>query len=168
MADKIDYQAEMQRALRGMIAGLLREVAEKGLPGKHHFYITFDTRLPGVDMSAALKARFPESMTVVLQDWFRDLAVSEDRFAVTLNFGNVPEPLVIPFAALRAFADPSAEFGLRLDPIAPKQLQANAGPEPKGPPEKPRAERPGQAAARPEGKAGAKASVVSLDAFRKP
>ena len=90
-------------------------MARDGLPGKHHFFITFDTGHPGVDMSASLRERYPKEMTIVMQDWFTDLAVMKDRFTVTLNFGNVPEPIVIPFEAIKTFVDPSVEFGLRFD-----------------------------------------------------
>ncbi|WP_346728831.1 SspB family protein [Paroceanicella profunda] len=110
-----NYGQLMQRALRGLLVEVLTEVAENGLPGDHHFFITFDTAHPGVDISPALMQRYPSEMTIVLQDWFDDLAVAGDRFTVTLNFGDVPERLVIPFDAVRVFVDPSVEFGLRFD-----------------------------------------------------
>ena len=97
------------------MAEVLSQVAREGLPGKHHFFITFDTTHPGVDMAASLKARYPKEMTIVLQEWFADLAVMKDRFSVTLNFGDVPEPIVVPFEAVKTFVDPSVEFGLRFD-----------------------------------------------------
>jgi uncharacterized protein len=106
MPKEIDYGRLMHRALRRLIADVLAQVARSGLPGDHHFYITFDTRHPGVDMAASLKERYPEEMTVVMQDWFADLAVMNDRFTVTLNFGGVPEPIVIPFEAIKTFVDP--------------------------------------------------------------
>jgi len=112
----IDYRRLMQRALRSLVADVLAETARHGLPGKHHFFITFDTRHPGVDMAASLRARFPDDMTIVLHEWFEDLAVMNDRFSVTLNFGDVPETLVIPFESIKTFVDPSVEFGLRLKP----------------------------------------------------
>lgn len=115
MTDLLNYPARMRRALQSMIAEILGDVAENGLPGDHHFYITFDTRHPAVDIPAYLKERFPETMTIVLEAWFDDLGVMDDRFCVTLNFNNTPEPLVIPFDALISFADPSIEFGLRFD-----------------------------------------------------
>jgi hypothetical protein len=111
----INYGRLMHKALRQLISDVLAQVAKHGLPGKHHFYITFDTRHPGVDMARSLKERYPEEMTIVMQDWFADLAVMKDRFSVTLNFGNVPEPIVIPFEAIKTFVDPSVEFGLRFD-----------------------------------------------------
>ena len=114
MAKGINYGQLMHKALRQLMAEVLAQVARDGLPGKHHFFITFDTTHPGVDMDASLKARYPKEMTIVLQDWFRDLAVMKDRFTVTLNFGNVPEPIVIPFEAIKTFVDPSVEFGAAL------------------------------------------------------
>lgn len=115
MAKSINYGQLMHKAMRQLMADVLSDVARNGLPGDHHFYIVFDTRHPGVDMAGSLKARYPEEMTIVLQDWFEDLAVMSDRFSVTLNFGNVPQPIVVPFKAVKTFADPSVEFGLRFD-----------------------------------------------------
>ncbi len=116
MADTINYGSLMHAALRQLIVDVLQQVSKTGLPGNHHFFITFDTRHPGVELSASIRKRYPEEMTIVMQDWFDDLTVTGDRFSVTLNFGNSPEPLVIPFEAIRTFVDPSVEFGLRFDP----------------------------------------------------
>ncbi len=115
MARSIDYGNLMHRAMRGLIQSVLTEVAEHGLPGAHHFFITFDTTHPEVQMADWLKERYPTEMTVVLQHWFEDLKVTDEGFSVTLNFGNSPEPMVIPFDALRTFVDPSVEFGLRFE-----------------------------------------------------
>lgn len=115
MAKGINYGQLTQKAFRQVMADVLAQVARDGLPGKHHFFITFDTTHPGVDMDPALKARYPKEMTIVLQDWFRDLAVMKDRFSVTLNFGDIPESLVIPLEAVKTFVDPSVEFGFRFD-----------------------------------------------------
>lgn len=115
MAKGINYGQLMHKALRQLMADVLTQISQDGLPGKHHFFITFDTRHPGVDMAASLMQRYPTEMTIVLQDWFTDLAVTPDRFTVTLNFGNVPEPIVVPFEAIKTFVDPSVEFGLRFD-----------------------------------------------------
>lgn len=101
--------------MQGLIANILRDVAENGLPGEHHFFITFDTRVEGVEMADWLRDRYPEEMTIVIQHWFDNLTVDEDGFTITLNFGNSPEPLRIPFDALRTFVDPSVEFGLRFE-----------------------------------------------------
>ena len=111
----IDYGGMMHRAMQGLIAEVLRKIAADGLPGDHHFFITFDTRDEGVEMADWLRARYPEEMTIVIQHWFDNLVVDEDGFTITLNFGNAPEPLVIPFDALRTFVDPSVEFGLRFE-----------------------------------------------------
>jgi len=115
MARSINYGHLMHKAFRQVISDVLTDVAEHGLPGDHHFYINFDTTHPGVDMSDDLRRRYPEEMMVVLQDWFADLAVTPERFSVTLNFGNVPEPIVVPLDAVKAFVDPSVEFGLKFD-----------------------------------------------------
>ena len=115
MAKGINYGQLTQKAFRQVIAEVLAQVARDGLPGKHHFFITFDTTHPGVDMAANLRARYPKEMTIVLQEWFADLAVMKDRFTVTLNFGDVPEPIVVPFEAIKTFVDPSVEYGLRFD-----------------------------------------------------
>ena len=105
----------MHRAMQGLIAEVLRQVAREGLPGEHHFFITFDTRDEGVEMAAWLRDRYPEEMTIVIQHWFDNLTIQPDHFTITLNFGNQPEPLKIPFDALRTFVDPSVEFGLRFE-----------------------------------------------------
>ena len=115
MTASIDYPDRMQQALRSMVADVLAEVSEIGLPGDHHFFIGIDTTHPGVDIPEWLKAQHPEEMVIVLQNWFEDLAVTADRFSVTLSFNNAPATLVVPLAALRSFVDPSVEFGLRFD-----------------------------------------------------
>ena len=115
MARSIDYGNLMHRAMRGLIQSVLTEVAEKGLPGAHHFFITFDTTHPDVQIADWLKERYPTEMTVVIQHWYENLLVTDEGFSITLNFGNNPEPMVIPFDALRTFVDPSVEFGLRFE-----------------------------------------------------
>lgn len=115
MARSIDYGNLMHRAMRGLIQSVLEDVAQHGLPGAHHFFITFDTTHPDVAIADWLRARYPAEMTVVIQHWFENLDVTDDGFSVTLNFGNAPEPLVIPFDAVRTFVDPSVEFGLRFE-----------------------------------------------------
>lgn len=111
----IDYGGMMHRAMQGLIADVLKSIATEGLPGEHHFFITFDTRIEGVEMADWLRDRYPEEMTIVIQHWFDNLTVDEDGFGITLNFGNAPESLRIPFDALRTFVDPSVEFGLRFE-----------------------------------------------------
>jgi hypothetical protein len=105
----------MHRAMRGLIIEVLRGVEAEGLPGEHHFFITFDTRHPDASLAARLRERYPEEMTIVIQNWFDGLKVDEDGFAVTLNFGDMAEPLYVPFDAIRTFVDPSVEFGLRFE-----------------------------------------------------
>ncbi|MBO9454568.1 hypothetical protein J7376_06280 [Paracoccus sp. R12_1] len=111
----IDYGGMMHRAMQGLIARVLEGVARDGLPGDHHFFITFDTREDGVEMADWLRERYPEEMTIVIQSWFENLIIDDEGFDITLNFGNSPEPLRIPFDALRTFVDPSVEFGLRFE-----------------------------------------------------
>lgn len=113
--DTLNYGQLMQKAMRRMTAEVLGHVAEHGLPGDHHFYISFETGHPGVDMPGWLRDTYPEEMTIVLQDWFADLAVTQDRFSVTLNFSDQPQALVIPLDAIRTFVDPSVKFGLKFD-----------------------------------------------------
>ncbi len=115
MAKSIDYGNLMHKAMRGLIQTVLNDVAANGLPGTHHFFITFDTTMDGVEMADWLRARYPGEMTVVLQHWYDDLKVTDEGFAITLNFGNNPERMTIPFDSLRTFVDPSVEFGLRFE-----------------------------------------------------
>jgi hypothetical protein len=115
MTRSIDYGNLMHRAMRGLIQNVLQDVARNGLPGAHHFFITFDTTHPDVAIADWLRSRYPSEMTIVIQHWFENLSVTEDGFSITLNFGNQPEPLVIPFDAVRTFVDPSVEFGLRFE-----------------------------------------------------
>ncbi|ADE86557.1 SspB family protein [Rhodobacter capsulatus] len=153
MTRSIDYGTLMHRAMRGLIQTVLTEVAEHGLPGAHHFFITFDTRAPKVEMADWLKSRYPEEMTIVIQHWFDNLVVTDEGFSITLNFGNQPEPLVIPFDAVHTFVDPSVEFGLRFESQDSDEEDEDEDDEdePQEEPEKPRTE----------------AEVVSLDKFRK-
>ena len=111
--DTIDYPAMIDYAMRGVVRETLRQVERSGLPGDHHFFISFRTNYPGVQMSDGLRARYPEEITVVIQHQFWDLTITEEQFGVTLSFSNIPEKLVVPFMALTAFADPSIKFGLQ-------------------------------------------------------
>ena len=114
-SDTLNYGHYMEKAMRGVMAEVLGHVASHGLPGAHYFYITFEPDHPGVDIADWLRERYPNEMMIVLQEWFEDLAVMDDRFRVTLNFSNQPETLVIPFEAVKTFIDPSAKFGLKFD-----------------------------------------------------
>lgn len=115
----IPYDEIVQEALRAVVGRVLGQVEASGatLPGNHHFYITFKTGAPGVDIPADLKARFPDEMTIVLQNKFWDLGVRDDGFTVSLSFNQVPARLDIPFAAITAFVDPAVDFGLQFQAI---------------------------------------------------
>jgi uncharacterized protein len=115
MARSIDYGNLMHRAMRGLIQTVLTDVSKNGLPGAHHFFITFDTTHPDVAIADWLRARYPAEMTIVVQHWFDNLVVTDEGFTITLNFGDNPEPMVVPFDAVRTFVDPSVEFGLRFE-----------------------------------------------------
>lgn len=111
----IDYEALQQEAMRGVVRAVLQQVVNSGLPGEHHFYISFLTQAPGVVLSKRLREKYPNEMTIVLQHRFWDLIVSEDRFEVKLTFDGIPERLIIPFAAIKVFIDPSVRYGLQFD-----------------------------------------------------
>ncbi len=111
--DQIKYDVMTQEALRGVVRSVLEQIAKKGLPGEHPVYIAFDTHGPGVSVSDRLKQQYPDEMTIVLQHQFWDLDVTQERFDVKLSFNNVPERLIVPFAAIKAFYDPSVQFGLQ-------------------------------------------------------
>lgn len=155
MAKGINYRQLMHKAFRQVMADVLAQVAREGLPGQHHFFITFDTTHPGVDMPGHLRARYPKEMTIVLQEWFEDLAVMKDRFSVTLSFGNVPESVVVPFDAVKTFVDPSVEIGFKFEEVA-EEAEARKAPD-----------APAPEPAAPLAPASGAAEVVSLDKFRK-
>lgn len=114
--DHIRYDVLARDALRGVLRRVLADAAEHGLPGEHHFFITFLSTADGVKLSPRLLAQYPEEMTIILQHQFWDLVVTEDRFEVGLSFGGIPERLVVPFAAIKSFLDPSVQFGLQFEP----------------------------------------------------
>lgn len=158
--DHIGYHALMQAALKGVLRTALANVSKmERLPGDHHFYITFRTRTPGVQMADYLKDRFPDEMTIVIQHQYWDFEVSDDRFEIILKFSGVPQHLRIPFIAVTRFFDPSVNFGMQFDsdlaatanghPAILPGLGAAPAVEPQAP------------SAPPEG------TVVSLDAFRR-
>ena len=115
--DHIRYDILVQEALRGMVRNVLTEAAKGGLSGDHHFFITFDTVAEGVKLSDRLRERYPEEMTIVLQHQFWDLKVTDELFEVGLSFGGVAERLVVPLAAIKAFADPSVQFTLQFETL---------------------------------------------------
>lgn len=116
--DHIRYDILAQDALRGLVRKVLMDTAKNGLPGEHHFYISFNTRAEGVRLSARMRAQYPEEMTIVLQHQFWDLEVTESGFEVGLSFGGIPERLAVPFAAVKGFFDPSVQFGLQFEEVA--------------------------------------------------
>jgi uncharacterized protein len=170
--DHIRYDVLARDALRGVLRHVLSDAAEHGLPGEHHFFITFLSTAEGVKLSPRLLAQYPEEMTVILQHQFWDLVVSDDRFEVGLSFGGIPERLVVPFNAIKSFFDPSVQFGLQFEPsdAAADAPDTSAAPAPAVP--APGA-LPAPAASSPtaiEGepaKANEGAEVVRLDRFRK-
>ena len=150
--DHIRYDVLARDALRGVLRRVLTDAAEHGLPGEHHFFITFLSTAEGVKLSPRLLAQYPEEMTVILQHQFWDLTVSEDRFEVGLSFGGIPERLVVPFHSIKSFFDPSVQFGLQFEP-------ADAAAEGK---DESKDDSKGESAKPSEG-----AEVVRLDRFRK-
>jgi hypothetical protein len=147
--DHIRYDILTQDALRGVVRQVLVDAAKKGLPGEHHFFITFDTKAPGVRLSARMREQYPEEMTIVLQHQFWDLKVGEDSFEVGLSFGSVPESLQVPFEAIKSFFDPSIQFGLQFETIAEAATPKPDKLEPKVKPRPPARHDPQPAAASP-------------------
>jgi len=161
---RIDYSALVEAALRGVVRAVLTQIAENGLPGRHHIYLTFRTGHPGVVMSDTLRARYPTDMTIVLQHEFWGLEVDEHGFAVTLSFSSVPERLEVPFEALTVFADPSVEFGLQFS--APEGTDPDAGARDESTRTRPAPVEPLPISA-PDGPPAGGGEVVTLDRFRK-
>jgi uncharacterized protein len=159
--DLIGYDTLAQEAMRGVVrAALSRAVGSRGLPGRHHFYITFKSQAPGVTLPDHLKQRYPDEMTIVLEHQFWDLEVFPDRFRVILKFGGQPYPIVAPFAALTRFYDPSVRFGLQFDALGGGAARAMEEEIASDPPE--------AVVEEPASETGTgSAAVVSLDAFRK-
>jgi hypothetical protein len=116
--DLIRYDVLTRDALRGVLRQVLTDAAANGLPGEHHFYITFLSTADGVKISSRLLSQYPQEMTIILQHQFWDLVVTEDRFEVGLSFGGIPERLVVPFSAISRFFDPSVQFGLQFETAA--------------------------------------------------
>jgi hypothetical protein len=113
--DLMRYDLLAQNALRGVVRDALRHVQKSGLPGDHHFFIQFDTRYPGVSIGERMSTKYPREMTIVLQHQFYNLQIYEDRFQVELSFDNIPEKLLVPFAAVKGFLDPYVQFGLQFE-----------------------------------------------------
>jgi uncharacterized protein len=156
--ERIDYGNMMHRAMRSLISEVLKRISKEGLPGAHHFFITFDTQHENVELSDWLRTRYPEEMTIVIQHWFDALEVTKDAFSITLNFGDQPEHLKVPLDSIRTFVDPSVEFGLRFE-TQDDEDDAVVADEPAGETTE------DEAKTTTEHK---DADVVSLDSFRKP
>jgi uncharacterized protein len=126
--DHIRYDLLTQQALRAVVRRVLADVAKTGsLPGEHHFYVTFDTRAPGVKLSARMREQYPEEMTIVLQHQFWDLAVSDTHFEVALSFNGVSEKLSVPLEAIKGFFDPSVQFGLQFETLTEGAAEKKPG-----------------------------------------
>ena len=156
MSRSIEYGNLMHDAMRGLIRQVLLDVAANGLPGNHHFFITFDTSHPDAELADWLSDRYPGEMTVVMQHWYDKLEVTEEGFSVTLNFGDAPEPMYIPYDAIRTFVDPSVEFGLKFEQQEPGQQDEDE--------DLPQQD---ESALEVEEEAPKAAEIVSLDSFRK-
>jgi hypothetical protein len=165
--DHIRYDVLARDALRGVLRRVLADAAEHGLPGEHHFFITFLSTAEGVKLSPRLLAQYPEEMTIILQHQFWDLMVTDDRFEVGLSFGGIPERLVVPFNAIKSFLDPSVQFGMEFESsdaaaeAEPAKLPAAPAPSALTVPAPP-AENQDEPTKPSEG-----AEVVRLDRFRK-
>jgi uncharacterized protein len=164
--DHIRYDVLAQAALRGVLRTVLTDVAKKGLPGEHHFKITFNTMAPGVKLSERMRGQYPQAMTIVLQHQFWDLTVTDEVFEVGLSFGGVPERIAVPFDAVTAFFDPAVQFGLQFETVESKPADdagtavKDAEPAPSKPDALPAPE------PEPDPTSGG-AEVVRLDRFRK-
>jgi hypothetical protein len=186
MNDRFHYDALVDDALRGVVRRVLRQVCDKGLPGSHHFYISFRSTDPGVQLPDYLRAKYPEEMTIVLQHQYWDLIITEEFFEVTVSFNKQQERIKVPFAALSAFVDPSVRFGLQFDrkdktgALADKPAAAPAAATPLPAPEKrpslgaptnasgdAKAETTDKPAETPEKPDDPASKIVKLDSFRK-
>ena len=164
------YDRMVEHALRSVVRKALAEAAQRGLPGEHHFYITFHTDRPGVGIADWLRQQYPQEMTIILQHQFWDLTVEEERFAVTLSFGGRHERLTVPLESVTRFADPSVKFGLQFEaaeeeaevkPSATAAASPKASKQADAPAPTPTARSPASSDS-PKG-----ADVVALDSFRK-
>jgi hypothetical protein len=157
--DLMRYDLLAQEALRGVVRAALKKVIDgRGLPGEHHFYIAFNTKHPGVQISERLHKKYAREMTIVIQHQFWNLAVTDIGFQVELSFDNIPEKLIVPFAAVKGFLDPYVQFGLQFETV---NIEPAAQDAPSALPA------PGEAAAEDDGAKEEGPKVVSLDAFRK-
>ena len=172
--DLIRYDVLAQEALRGVVRKVLQEVAKAGLPGEHHFYISFATQHPGVRLSTRMREQYPNEMTIVIQHQYWDLKANDHGFEIGLSFNDIPENLLVPYSAIKGFFDPSVQFGLQFetpveeetgtDVVAIRENQPLTVVEDAAP--KAKDEEASDDEADDEGEDGG-ADVVSLDAFRK-
>ncbi|KRQ13668.1 SspB family protein [Bradyrhizobium manausense] len=167
--DHIRYDVLASEAMRGVVKKVLTDAAAHGLPGEHHFFITFVSKAEGVKLSSRLLAQYPEEMTIILQHQFWDLTVLEDRFEVGLSFGGIPERLVVPFSAIKSFLDPSVKFGLQFETSDAEVAGENlpAAPAPSAVPMPAPAIEPTETGEEPSPPNPGGAEVVRLDRFRK-
>jgi hypothetical protein len=168
--DHIRYDVLASDAMRGVVKKVLTDAAAHGLPGEHHFFITFASKAEGVKISSRLLAQYPEEMTIILQHQFWDLTVLEDRFEVGLSFGGIPERLIVPFSAVKSFLDPSVKFGLQFETadVAEVAIETSpASPAPSTVAVPAPATDPAETAEEPTPPNQGGAEVVRLDRFRK-
>ena len=172
--EQLRYDRMVEAALRGVVRDALRQVTDRGLPGDHHFYLTFRTGYPGVDIPDYLASQYPNEMTIVIQYQFYGLEALDDHFEVTLSFNNVHERLVIPYAAITTFADPSENFALQFQPVEPAESAEVATIPAREPSEKKAADGKKPTIAKlaksdsdDSGEEPKRGEVVALDAFRK-
>jgi hypothetical protein len=161
------YDKMVESALRGVVRQAVGEVQRDGLPGDHHFYITFLTEFPGVSIPDYLRERYPGEMTIVLQYQFSDLFVDSEKINVTLSFNNIPEKLVIPLAAVTIFADPSVNFALQFQPLGEMLDISEEDNEPDDDGSAPKGKGKAKASTQTKADAAKTGEVVSLDQFRK-
>ena len=171
MTNALNYGSMMNKAMQFFVQQVLREISENGLPGEHHFFITLDTTHEGLEMASWLFERYPEEITIVMQKWFDNLEVNDAGFAVTLNFGNNPEHLNVPYGAITTFVDPSVEFGVRFENTDGSKdsefasLSRDQGAKHHAPIKQDQQDEDNSA--KSETAKDTKAEIVSLDAFRK-
>ena len=163
--DMMRYDLLAQEALRGVVRAALKRVKRQGFPGGHHFYIAFNTNFPGVEISERLHKKYDQEMTIVLQHQFWNLTVLDDQFSVELSFNDIPEKLVIPFAAIKGFFDPAVQFGLQFATEVEAEAEAEEKPAATAP--KPAKSAPAPKAEAAPASQDAPPKIVSLDSFRK-
>lgn len=165
ISDSLPYDQWIEDALRGVVHQALHHASRNGLPGDHHFYVTFRTEAEGVRIAPELRAEYPDEMTIVLQHQFWDLEVDDDSFGVSLNFHGKPQRLYVPLSALTAFGDPSVNFGMQLKTVGVRAAEEEEASEQDAPPAD--SDDAAIKAVDAEPRASESGEVVALDAFRK-